>query len=710
MPSISPEIQELAAAYGVATEYWDQAGQHHEVSFETLIAVLAAAGADVKNGVAAELERVRLDNWRRVLPPVVVTKEGDTPWVWVHIPDGTPIRGWIRLEEGGERHDIGQADRWVEPVRINGTLVGEATLVIPGDIPLGWHTLSVDVAGDTYSTTLVVTPRALQMPERLKNDRIWGFMTQLYSMRSSRSWGLGDLADLGELAAWSAHSLGADYVLINPLHAASPLPPMAPSPYLPVARRFANPIYLRIEDIPEYAYMSEVARMRIEILSGGVKRLNKTAALLDRDAVWAAKLASLEAIFQVPLTAGRQAAFETFIKREGEGLFQFATWCVIAEKFEGKEWPEEFLTPSSAEVAQFRAENVARVQFYCWMQWLLDEQLAKAQSTALAAGMACGIVHDLAVGVHPTGADSWALQDVLARGVSVGAPPDMYNQMGQDWSQPPWRPQALREAAYIPYRDMLRTILRHAGGIRVDHILGLFRLWWVPQGQSAAEGTFVRYDHEALVGILCLEAQRAGAFVIGEDLGTVEQWVQDYLLERGIMGTSILWFERNPDVSIKKPRQWREFALGSVTVHDLPPTAGYIAGAHVTLRSELGILTVPVEEERAAHKAEMKEWEDMFGALGILRPHASEQELVETYYRFLASTPTRVLGVALPDAVGDQRSQNQPGTFLEYPNWRIPLCDAEGQPVLLDDLPKNARLNSLVRAMGMAGPGRATVR
>jgi 4-alpha-glucanotransferase len=279
----------------------------------------------------------------------------------------------------------------------------------------------------------------------------------------------------------------------------------------------------------------------------------------------------------------------------------------------------------------------------------------------------------------------------------------MYNQMGQDWSQPPWKPDALAEAAFIPYRDMLRTILRHAGGIRVDHVLGLFRLWWVPKGMKPFHGTYVTFDHEALVGILVLEAQRAGAFVVGEDLGTVEDWIQDYLLMRGGMGTSILWFERHPNGDIRRPHEWRQHVLASVTVHDLPPTAGYLAGEHVRIRAELGLLTRSEGEERAALAEELMLWRARLREYGLLRDDDNtERSLLIALHKYLAISPAVMLGLSLPDAVGDRRAQNQPGTDQEYPNWRVPLCDEQGKAVLLEDLPTMPLVQELVRAITLS--------
>lgn len=363
-----------------------------------------------------------------------------------------------------------------------------------------------------------------------------------------------------------------------------------------------------------------------------------------------------------------------------------------------------------------REKLADRIGFHRWMQWICDEQLESAQKAARRAGMRLGVVHDLAVGVDLSSADAWTLRDVLAPGVSVGAPPDMYNQLGQDWNQPPWHPGRLAEAGYAPFRNMLATVLRHAGGIRVDHILGFFRLWWVPAGNSPRDGAYVRFDHEALIGILALEAQRAGAVVIGEDLGTFEPWVRDYLAARGILGTSILWFE-NDGGSPLPPERYRTQALASVNTHDLPPTAGYLAGDHVGLRSRLGLLARPEAEERAEHLATLEKMMGLLRERGLLpesgqhasardaasgsaNPSGTEERTIEALHRLLAQTPSVLLGVALVDAVGERRVQNQPGTNEAlYPNWQVPLCGPDGKPVFLDDLPGNGRFNSLLAAV-----------
>ena len=701
-------LDDLARAYGVAVDYWDQAGVLRRSSDEAIEGVLRALGADPSDDatIAASLEERELRDWRRTLPPVVVVVGGRYAHIWVHVPHGSPVRVWIELEDGGVV-ELAQSDRWVDPRLVDGRLIGEATFVVPAGLPLGWHVIKALGDDGLSESILVVTPERLYPPPLASGDRLWGLMAQIYSVRSRRSWGVGDLTDLADLAAWSGYELGADFILVNPLHSAAPLVPMTPSPYLPATRRFPNPLYLRIEEIPEYAYLDGSDRKAVRRLGKPLRKLS--ADLIDRDAIWTAKAAALEIVRRVPLTPGRQSRYDAYVEGEGIGLIDFATWCALAEELgtDWHDWPEELRHPSSPEIVAWRAAHADRIERHLWMQWLLDEQMEQTQEAAVEVGMRAGVIHDLAVGVAGEGADAWALQDVLAAGVTVGCPPDMYNQLGQDWAQPPWRPDALADAAYVPYRDMLRTLLRHSGGIRVDHILGLFRQWWIPEGSPASEGAYVAFDHEALVGILALEAHRAGGLVIGEDLGTVEPRVEQFLYERGILGTSILWFERGPGGVLKEPEHWRGDALASVTVHDLPPTAGYLAGEHVRIRAELGLLSRPVDEERAADDAATREWLDLAVDRGWLDDAEADTDArVVALHRIVAASPARLIGISLPDLVGDVRAQNQPGTDQEYPNWRVPLADGSGAAVALEDLPDAPLLDDLIATVrgGSAKP------
>ena len=700
---MAPSLTELAGRFGIATDYEDWSGRRIAVPESTLVAVLAAFGvaaADEAERRAALTAHERA-YWSRALPPTILGRPGVQTTFWVHVTHGQPAEVWLQLEDGTVRTGIRQVDNFTGPFELDGRWIGEASFALPDDLPLGYHRVHVRSGADEASAALIVTPGWLGLPERLGARRIWGLATQLYSVRSRQSWGVGDLTDLVDLAVWSASLHGAGYVLVNPLHAAAPTTPMEPSPYLPTSRRFVNPLYLRVEAIPEFAQLRK--RGRVRRLRDGVQKHAASLDAIDRDTAWSAKRAALARVFAVPRTVGRELAYAAFCAREGAALDDFATWCALAEEYGGDwhEWPESVRHPGADGVADFVAQHQSAVDFHRWLQWQLDQQLAAAQSQAVSAGMPLGIVHDLAVGVHPNGADSWALQDALALGVSAGAPPDEFNQLGQDWSQPPWRPDRLEEQEYQPFRALIRSVLRHAGGVRIDHIIGLFRLWWIPKGQAPTEGTYVRYDHEAMIGIVALEAYRAMALVVGEDLGTVEPWVRDYLRARGILGTSILWFEldREGDGRPLPAERWREYCLSSVTTHDLPPTAGYLANEHVRLRDSLGLLTRPVEQELAAAETERAAWLAELRRVGLLAKHADVEQTVLALHQYLGRTPSRLLGLALTDAVGDQRTQNQPGTTDEYPNWRVPLSGPDGRPVLLEEVFSDHRAIALAEAM-----------
>lgn len=684
----SPALAELARRYGVATEFHDWTGKHTPVAESTLVAVLEALGvrAGTEEERAAMLAAHDRDYWQRSLPPIVLGRAGATTPFWVHVTHGDPAALTLLLEDGSVRTDLRQLENNTGPFDLGDRLVGEATFELPADLPLGYHRLRLGASA--AETPVVVSPATLGLPTRLGDHRSWGLATQLYSVRSQNSWGTGDLTDLTDLAVWSSAAHGAGFILINPLHAAAPVAPMEPSPYLPTSRRFVNPLYLRVEAIPEYASMRH--RNRVRKLRTAVNDRADRNDIIDRDAAWKAKRRALEQVYAVPRSAGRELAYTAFRAREGRSLDDFATWCALAEEHGGNwhNWPIELQQPGGPDVAAFAAANPAAVDFHRWLQWLLDDQLTAAQATAVQAGMALGIMADLPVGVDPGGADAWALQDVLALGVAAGAPPDEFNQLGQNWSQPPWRPDRLADQAYEPFRALVRSALRHTGGVRIDHIIGLFRLWWIPKGAAPTEGTYVRYDHDAMIGIVALEAHRAGSLVVGEDLGTVEPWVRDYLRDRGLFGTSILWFEADASGGPLPAERWREFCLSSVTTHDLPPTAGYLAGEHIRLRDELGLLTRPAEEEQGADEAAQGRWLDELRRVGLLEPgtEPDTDEIVTALYRYLGRTPSKLLALSLADAVGALRTQNQPGTVDEYPNWRVPLAGPDGRRLLLEDV------------------------
>ncbi|GIF07907.1 4-alpha-glucanotransferase [Actinoplanes siamensis] len=608
------KLEALAAAHGVATWYENFQRRRTEVAPESVIGVLGLLGVDAGTPAAIEAAlaeaRGRDDEGR--LPGTIVLRAGQRR----ELPAPTELT----LEDGSRR-----------------------TVEILEDLPLGWHRLG-------ESTTLVVVPERLPKP-----PETWGWMLQLYSLHSAGSWGMGDL---GDLRSFVEQSGDAGLVLLNPLHAVTPVSPVPASPYSPSSRRFANPLYLRIADTAEYGRADDSVRAAIDALKP------ESGELIDYTAVWDAKLAALELLWPLAEPVDLEA---------DPGLADFARFCALAEEHgpNWQRWPAELRHPHSPAVRAYRSERIA---FHAWVQQLVERQLDAAREAA--AGMPVGIVHDLAVGIDPTGADGWLLQDVLAPGVRAGAPPDAFNQLGQDWGLAAWRPDTLIETGYAAYRDMLRRIFRHADGLRVDHVAGLWRLWWVPPGMGPAEGTYVHYDPEAMLGILALEAERAGAVVIGEDLGTVLPEMTETLERMNMLGSSVLWFTRDWDTGEFRPAaDYRRNALASISTHDLPTAAGFLAGEQVEVRAELDQLAGTVEQEWATWKADKAALLELLRQEGLLPADSAEQpaEVVLAMHEFLARTPCRLVTASLYDVLLERRQPNLPGTFDEYPNWRIPL-------------------------------------
>ncbi len=480
--------------------------------------------------------------------------------------------------------------------------------------------------GDVPPFPAVAAPARSPQP----SHRAWGWQVQLYAVRSRRSWGMGDFADLRELCEWSA-GLGADFVLCNPLHAVAPGLPQESSPYFPTSRFFLNPLYLALDDAPE---------------AGDARAA--CADLIDRDAVYSAKDAALRAIFAAGVDETALAAYRA---ERGWRLEHFSAFC--AERL-GVDTDEE------------RA-------YHCWLQLLCDRQLAAAQAAARAAGMSIGVVVDLAIGVDPDGADADAMREDLAPGMSVGAPPDAFNPEGQDWKFPPLLPGRLAETDAAALRELARTSLRYGGGIRFDHALALFRLYWVPDGASPRNGTYVTYPADLLLHALAEEAADAGGIVVAEDLGTVPDGVPEALRAAGLLTSSVLWFARTDDDA--QPLRADEYpvqSFASVTTHDLPTAASFWERTARAVRPDRDLVT------------------EVFFTLkdaGLTYEGASVDELVVALHAFLARSPAVLVSVALGDAVGDRRQPNLPGVGPEdYPSWRLPLADGDGAPVLLEDL------------------------
>jgi len=656
--TVPADLAHLAAVHGVATSYKNQFEQPVQVAPDAVVAVLGALGVDASTPAAVR-EALEVVAHRPRQPPVVVFRAGEIRRIHVDGP------AQVLLEDGA-RLDLDVTD-------------GKAVLG-PG-LPVGWHLLRL---GED-EIPVAVAPQHAPSPA----GRHWGLTVQLYATRSAGSWGIGDLRDLATLARWTGEA-GGDVVVVNPLHATGPVSPVQNSPYYPASRRWTNPIYLRVEDTAAYAAAPAEVRVAVDAL-----RVPNNGRLIDRNRVWAAKLQALELLYATvsPLD----------VDRLDTGLRDWATWCALAERDgpDWRTWAPALRRPDGPDVAKARADLAERVGFHAWLQMLCAAELAAVQRQAAAAGLAIGVVHDLAVGTDPAGADAWAMQDALALGARIGAPPDSFNQQGQDWGMPPWHPRRLAEAGYAPLRNMLSGLLTHAGGVRIDHVLGLFRIWWVPEGASPRDGTYVSYDADALLGVVALEAARAGAVVIGEDLGTVTPVVRRELADRGLFGTTVLWFEREEPTGgrlgqFRPLDEWRAQAAASVTTHDLPTPLGWLRGEHVKVRAELGLLDDPAAEERIWVR-ERDEMIAFLRAAGLVDEGAEGDldELAFALQAAIAATPSQVVLAAPGEAVGDLRQPNMPGTVDEYPNWRLPLADSTGREVPLEELLAHPRLRRL---------------
>ena len=538
-------------------------------------------------------------------------------------------------------------------------------------------------------------------------------MAQMYSIRSAESWGVGDYGDLKLLLTDAAEKSHADFMLINPIHATAPVEPLEPSPYLPESRRFMNVTYIRPQDIEEYAGLDEEAKAEVERLHAEVAPDNDNADELDINSAWWHKRQALQLVFKVPRSAERQAAFEAFKEAAGPDLRAFAAWSVAFQVW-GAPWESTWFAETnrdSPEVAELIRDHADMVDFECWLQWIAAEQVTAAQTAARESGMALGLMQDMAVGVHSLGADVWWNPERFAVGsVTVGCPPDFYNQQGQDWGQPPFNPNYLAKTGYGVYCEMVHNMFSHAGAVRIDHVLGLFRLWWIPQGEGARGGAYVTYDYEAMIAILTIEASRVNGLVVGEDLGTVPDYVRTVLAEHGLLGCMVEWFARvddspNAGDPYADPADYRKYALASVTTHDLPPTAGYLQFEHVKLREQLHLLTGPVEEFQASATAERQAMLDRLVESELITPEIAAdvdnhiQEIVEAMHKMLLHSPSVLLQAALVDGVGETRSQNQPGTSSEYRNWRVPLAGPDHKVVHTDEVFDLPRVKSLSAIM-----------
>ena len=729
-------LARLAEFHGIALDYHDVWGKPHAVAEATLRALLAAMDVaaatdeEVEHSLAARIAA----RWREILAPVVVVRERSQPKLRVHLSaawDAAPLQWRLSEEQGAEqRGDLAPGDlAAVERATLDGEDLTARELLLPVLPPPGYHRLALQSAGAIIAETLlIVVPVACFSPPALANGgRVWGAAAQLYGVRSERNWGIGDFTDLATLIGLWAEK-GADFVGVNPLHALFPHDPAHASPYSPSSRLFLNILYLDVKAIADFVE-SESARALVASaeFQAALERSRKSE-LVDYTGVARVKLQVLELLYKhfraKHLLTGSERAdgFRSFCARGGEALRLHALFEAIQEHFFAGDaairswpaWPESFRDPGFPAVERFATEHAERVEYYEYLQWQADLQLGAVRARGVAKRLGVGLYVDLAVSIDRAGAEAWTHRRVLALNASVGAPPDEFNMRGQNWGLPPLIPDRLRRAAYAPFIDTLRANMRHAGALRIDHVMGLMRLFWIPDGKDADSGAYVRYPFADLLGILALESQRHRCLVIGEDLGTVPDEVRTALAAAGVLSYRLLYFERDATGEFKSPSTYPAQALVAASTHDLPTLAGWWEGRDIALRDDLGLF--PSKAARGQQLDARKK--DRAGLLLALQREnllpnnvpldtdatpAMTTALATAAQAFLARTPSQVLVVQLEDVVGVVEQANLPATVETHPNWRRKL------PLALEQWPGDRSFVELTEALRRSRPRRPLV-
>jgi (1->4)-alpha-D-glucan 1-alpha-D-glucosylmutase len=722
-------LERLCALCGIATGYHDIFGRWHEVPQSSLIALLAQFDVDAatpERALAAEIA-LRAARAREVLPPVLRIAPETAPWrVRARFLEPTAQRlAWRLAFEDGQRHE-GEADTGAEAA-------GEREIEIPVALPPGYHTLELyDPArrrGFLGDALLVAAPERCYLPAALAEGAgVWGPAIQLYALRSERNWGIGDFGDLARcVEQWAAR--GAGVIGLNPLHALFPHNPAHASPYGPSSRLRLNVLYLDVEAIADFAECDAAReRVRSPAFQERLAAL-RAAALVDYPGVARAKFEILEMLYRhfreqhERRGSARARAFRAFQSAQGESLRRHALCEALQAHFHAADagvwgwpaWPEAYRDPASPEVARFCAERLERVEYFEYLQWQAELQLAQAAQQCLALGLGVGLYLDLAVSVDRAGSDTWAQRGCFALGARIGAPLDDFNLNGQDWGLPPLRPDRLRAGRYALFVQALREAMRHAGAIRIDHVMGLMRLYWIPPDANALEGAYVHYALDELLAIVALESQRNRCLVVGEDLGTVPDEVRAALGAAGVLSYRLLVFERTADGAFKAPADYPREALVAVSTHDLPTFAGWWAGRDLALRETLGLFpSAALRDAQFARRAEDRprllralEREGLLpaGAAGdAAATAAATPELALAAHRYVARSPARLLMVQLEDVLGVTEQVNLPGTTIEHPNWRRKL------PPAPEATAGEARVEAFARALREQRPPPAATR
>lgn len=685
-------LNRLAEAAGIEPRFWDIHGVQHETSDVTKRALLAAFGAF---GATAA---------RTVLPPVFVLYDQGGTEIPLALSAGERTLAWsVRLEDGGlRRGEVRQSALAV--LGRDGDHI-HYRLNLP-KLPLGYHDLTLEGLevgdGGPAVMRLIVSPGAGWLPPEFTGRKLTGISTQLYSLRSPEDWGIGDFGHLTRLVDATAGA-GCDAIGLNPLHALFPDSPADASPYSPASRLFRNPYYIDVTAVPEFASSTTVAElMHTSVISAALQ--SAQGGDVDYLAVAAAKRTVLEQLFTEFCAApkdGRYAAFREYVDSQGEALTDFAAFQALSEHFgthDWGRWPQECQDPHAPETRTLCAQLADRMAYFEYLQWLCEVQFHAASRVAAARGMAVGLYNDMAVSVNRASADCWCHQDLFAHGLSIGSPPDPFNMAGQEWGVVPMNPARMRASGYAHFIALLRANMRHAGALRIDHVMGWLRLFLIPVGGKPADGAYVRYPADDLFAIATLESHRNRCLLIGEDLGTVPDGYRERMAATHMLSCRVLYFEREGS-GFRAPQHYPELAVASVSTHDLPTLRGYFDAVDIDTRARIGEYA-NAEAESAARRERGEEKRTLLHQIrdaGLLPDGVNADDpatgwsdaLALAVQLYLAQAPSKLMLCQLDDLTGVARQTNLPGTTWQHPNWRT------RQPVAVENLASSPAINTL---------------
>ncbi len=717
MPSDSyvPLLDRAASLFGIDAGFWDIFGTHHVTSEDAKRAILSALG--VATGSAEALDRSLADlarlEWERLLPPVVVAEQSAAAEVPLCVPSdllGRVAHFTVTLEDGGVREF--EAALWNLPQSGSAEMDGRTWVRkqarIPGELPLGYHEIVVRAGGQTATARYIVTPsRAWMDPHLARGGRAAGIAVSLYGVRSGRNWGCGDFRDLRDTIDWVADELRAGFIALNPLHAIHNRRPFNTSPYLPNCIFYRNFLYLDVEGMEDFEGSRRARVLRATAaVEAEIQELRATP-FVEYERVAALKLRFLKLAFAGFLReyrggGARAREFDSYREREGALLEDFATYCALDEAIHRAnpdiwlwtDWPAHYQDPRSAGTLAFRKKHWRGVMFYQYLQWQIERQLAAAQQHARDRRLTIGLYHDLALATDRFGSDLWAHRPFFVAGCRVGSPPDDFSPEGQDWAFPPPHSARHREDGYRLFAESIRQNCRPGGALRIDHVMRLFRLFWIPDGVPARDGAYVRELNLDYVRILALESVRNRVMVIGEDLGTVEPFIRETLERFGILSYRLFYFEKNERGEFRRNDEYPVQALVSSTTHDLPTLAGFWTGADIEARRAANLIDEAAwRAQFEGREREKQKMIDILFGLGLMPQHLPRDarayteltgELHNAIVGFLAMTPSQLLVINQEDLTKEISQQNLPGSTWQYPNWgrkmRFTIEELRGDP------------------------------